>query len=752
MIYLIGTAPDSGAYQQSSFVRFLQWERDQANLQLDIETNVTDWWCDRKLMTIQFGDINNETQWVLQWSALTPEAQGYVKKILEDPAKCKLAHNVMFEAIVLLFHGIRLVNVYDTMLVEMILYCGTVFKEDDTENDDSEESAGFYALTSLTNRYLAYRMDKTEQLSFGDDILTESKVIYAASDVKPLGAIHAMQLQQLSQLDLEYVAALECEVVLAYAEMTYNGMELDVVKWMENADLATPLVQKAKNELDEWLKTDVFRSKAIELGYYSVEDRITINWKSPLQKKLVADHYFPFLNEKLSKSVLTRILRVYDKDGTHPFSDIRALDYVRLFLEEQWDKLNAIILEIDRNWLIDQGLMVPAGDITINWNSSAQVLPVLRVVNPRMANLDAESMSKFSHSIARSLENYKDSLKLLSTYGEKFIQKFVEPDGKVRTTFNQIVSTGRVSSRRPNMQNIPAKESVGTRYRNAFICSPQWKYVDSDFASQELVIIAYMSNDPVWNAALKKGEDLHSVCAEMVFPNNGWKNSAQPTCEYYYAHVDKKGKHWPANSRQKCNCKSHKSMRNAVKTINFGLAYGMSEYKLAPTLNITVQDAKKLIGDYFKAFPNIGGTLNFLGDFGVKKGYIQTIAPFFRKRWFPYWKYSISRIDSHLLKIQYDSTLGAIERASKNMPIQGTAGDMAKLSLLMLYNYIHDNDLSSKVKLVMQVHDQNTTQAVEDIAESWKDTMDKIMREAAAFIIPNGLLGAETNISDVWTK
>lgn len=295
------------------------------------------------------------------------------------------------------------------------------------------------------------------------------------------------------------------------------------------------------------------------------------------------------------------------------------------------------------------------------------------------------------------------------------------------------------------MQNIPAKESVGTRYRNAFVCKPGWKYVDSDFSSQELVIIAYMSNDPVWNEALRLGQDLHSVCAELVYPNNGWKNSAQADCDYYKT-IDSKV------AKAKCSCKSHKNMRNAVKSINFGLAYGMSEYKLSGTLNIEVKEARKLIDDYFKTFPSIGGTLNYLGNFGVRNGYIQTIAPFFRKRWFPYWKYSRSKIDVHVSKVQYDPTLGSIERASKNMPIQGTAGDMAKLSLLMLYDFIHNNNLSDRVKLVMQVHDQNTTIAREDYAEEWKTHMDRIMRAAAAFIIPNGLLGAETTISPFWTK
>lgn len=752
MIYLIGEAPLSVSYQQRNFVQFLLWERMQKSYQLDIETNYTEWWCTKKLISIQFGSIDGTEQWVIQWSALTEEAKGYIKKILEDKSKCKLIHNAMFEAVVLLFHNIRIVNVYDTMLVEMILFCGMMFKEDEVDDDESEEAAGFYALTSLTHRYLQYGMDKTEQLNFGDDILTESKVKYAAADVVPLAAIRATQVMQLHQYDLEYVAALENEVVLAYAEMTYYGMELDAAAWRTNIDLAMPLIQQAKKELDEWLTQDPFKHKAVELGYLNDKDRCIINWNSPAQKKQVVEHFFPFLQDKVSKPVLTRLLKIYDKDGTHPFTDDRAMEWVRAFAEGNWDKIEKACIELDRPWLVEHELMIPGGQSTINWNSRDQVLILFKVINPKMGSLDKESMSKFLHPIGRSLEKYKDTLKLITTYGEAFIsgtkkkRGSVEPDGKVRTSFNQIVSTGRVSCRKPNMQNIPAKESVGTRYRNAFVCDKGWKYVDSDFSSQELVIIAYMSNDPVWNEALRLGQDLHSVCAELVYPNQGWKNAAQADCTYYQQTADHK------IAKAKCSCKAHKNMRNGVKTINFGLAYGMSEYKLSGELNIDVKSAKKLIQDYFKAFPSIGGTLGYLGNFGVRNGYIQTIAPFFRKRWFPYWRYSRSKVDAHIAKIQYDATLGSIERASKNMPIQGTAGDMAKLSLLMLYNFIHDNDLSDRVKLVMQVHDQNTTIVRDDYTEEWKTHMDRIMREAAAFIIPNGLLGAETTISPCWTK
>jgi DNA polymerase I len=329
-------------------------------------------------------------------------------------------------------------------------------------------------------------------------------------------------------------------------------------------------------------------------------------------------------------------------------------------------------------------------------------------------------------------------MKLVTTYGEKFIEQHLEPDGKVRTTFNVIVSTGRLSSRKPNMQNIPAKEAVGNRYRNCFIAEPGWCYVDSDYSSQELVVIAFISGDPVWNKALKEGKDLHSVCAEVVYKDI-WKKAADPDCLYY-------------KTQQKCKCKGHKRLRDNVKTINFGLIYGMSKFKLSASLGITLMEATQLIDEYFTKFPLIRKALTYMGLFGVRKGYIQTIAPFFRKRWFPYWRFARHCIEGHVTGMKYDSTLGSIERASKNMPIQGTSADMTKVAIYLMFQFIHEHNLGDKVKLVMQVHDQITTRVVQEYAVAWSKAMHEIMLHAAKFSITNGLLGAETNITPVWTK
>lgn len=194
--------------------------------------------------------------------------------------------------------------------------------------------------------------------------------------------------------------------------------------------------------------------------------------------------------------------------------------------------------------------------VSIKWTSPQQVLTVLRVLIPQLTGVNAKedlSPHKGKFPLVDSYIAYKEYTKLVTSYGESFISKNVKGDGKIHTSFFQILETGRVSSKGPNMQQIPSDN----RYRNCFVPSqPGWKFVSSDFSSQELCIIASGSNDPVWIKALEEGKDLHSVCADLVFGDK-WREAAEPDCAYMERQV-------------KCNCKEHKELRNFVKTINFG--------------------------------------------------------------------------------------------------------------------------------------------------------------------------------------
>ena len=232
--------------------------------------------------------------------------------------------------------------------------------------------------------------------------------------------------------------------------------------------------------------------------------------------------------------------------------------------------------------------------------------------------------------------------------------------------------------------------------------------------------------------ALEEGQDLHSTCAELVYDKQ-WYDAAEEDCAYYVN-----------DAKQKCNCPTHKKLRTNVKTINFGLAYGMGPNKLADTLNITIDNAKLLIDKYFEAFPSIKGFLEKLGNYGKKFGYIKTFPPYNRKRWFSNWYPKIWNNKASMME------LGSIERASKNTPIQGASADMTKRALVLMRNQIKDFDLP--VKLVMTVHDQIDTICRNDYVEQWKIAMKDLMELAALSIVTNGLLKAEVTVSNCWEK
>jgi len=386
-------------------------------------------------------------------------------------------------------------------------------------------------------------------------------------------------------------------------------------------------------------------------------------------------------------------------------------------------------------------LLTPVEDmrrVAFNWASPKQVLDLFQKILPDLESVGAEELAniKSEHPLLEQYLTYKKYDKLVGSFGEKFLG-LCYSDGKIHTNFNQIMLTGRVSSSRPNMQQLPATN----KYRNCFIPDTKdWVFVSSDFSSQELCIIAHGSQDPVWLDALEKGQDLHSVCAELVYGDK-WKDAAQKDCWFYIAHTnDETGIVFKQNGKDKCSCKAHKDLRNKVKAVNFGLAYGMGPYTLASRLDISEEEAQELIETYFKTFPSIQKFLSSLASSGMSQGYITTYPPYTRRRWFPDW--------SEMLTDR--KKIASIERESKNTPIQGTGADCTKEALIRCRKYIQKT--GAPVKIFMTVHDQIDTLCHRDYLETWKKDFIQIMERAALTIIPSGNLKADLTISDAWAK
>jgi DNA polymerase-1 len=363
--------------------------------------------------------------------------------------------------------------------------------------------------------------------------------------------------------------------------------------------------------------------------------------------------------------------------------------------------------------------------IKINWSSPHQTTPILQKLIKDLESSDTKILTaKYInvHSFIPAFIEFKEKYKKATAFGPKWVEKYVDSDGRVHTNFQQIIRTGRVSSSSPNMQQIPADND----YRNCFIAPEGWSYVSSDFSSQELCIIAHGSQDPVWLQSLEKGEDLHSVCADLVYGDE-WKNEADDDCAYMQA-------------REKCDCKGHKKLRTAVKGINFGLAYGMGPHKLADTLDIPIEEAQELIDKYFKVFPAIKQFLDKNARFGKKHGYIRTMAPYGRIRKFPAWEGAATDMKE----------LGAIDRMSRNTPIQGAAGDMTKEAMIRIRSFIYDK--RDEIRMVMAVHDQLDFIVRDALIDKWAPVITEQMELAGKTIVTSGLLKSDTTTAKCWEK
>jgi DNA polymerase-1 len=362
-------------------------------------------------------------------------------------------------------------------------------------------------------------------------------------------------------------------------------------------------------------------------------------------------------------------------------------------------------------------------ELDINWKSNVQKLTILKTIDKNIEDTGERTLqkNKRKHPIFNKLLEYSKSAKLETAFGEKFLNYINPETGRIHYNVWQILSTGRISVSEPNLNQIPSKGTLGKEIRSCFVAPEGYKIVGGDFSGMELRLIAEFSKDPLWINAFNEGKDLHAVLCSQTF------------------NIDIK------DVKNESHLKPGVTYRDIQKTINFGLAYGMSEYKLSDTLDIKVEEARKIIDSFFKIVPEVNKFLTKLGTYGKTNGLIKTSKPFCRIRWFPKWELTkdVDNPDSFAI-------LGEIERASKNMPIQGSNGDIIKLALIKIQTLIDDNELP--VKILLSVYDEIQTECREDFAEEWKNILDATMKEAAQVIIKSIPIEVDCKIADCWTK
>jgi DNA polymerase I len=265
-----------------------------------------------------------------------------------------------------------------------------------------------------------------------------------------------------------------------------------------------------------------------------------------------------------------------------------------------------------------------------------------------------------AHPVIEKILEYREIEKLRSTYAEG-LGGLVDPETRrVHTTFEQTVAaTGRLSSRAPNLQNIPIRTPLGRRIRRAFVAgSPDRVLVAADYSQIELRVLAHVSQDPALLDAFRAGADIHRRTAAAGF---GVDESAVT-----------------------------REQRDVAKMLNFGIIYGMSDFGLAWRMQMSREEAQRFIDAYFKRYGQVRRYVLETKAFCVEQGYVETLLG--RRRYIPD---MTSRVNA---------VRNAAERMAINMPIQGTAADIMKIAMARVHRALHDSDLHARV--LLQVHDE----------------------------------------------
>jgi len=309
------------------------------------------------------------------------------------------------------------------------------------------------------------------------------------------------------------------------------------------------------------------------------------------------------------------------------------------------------------------------------------------------------------HKIVDDILNFRELTKLKSTYVDSFPALINPKTGRVHTSYAQAVAvTGRLSSTNPNLQNIPIRTERGREIRKAFIPREAGRVlVSADYSQIELRIVAAISGDPNMCEAFKLGKDIHTATAAKVYSIN----EADVT----------------------------KEMRYKAKSVNFGIIYGQGAFGLAENLGISRTEAKEIIDNYKKEFPNIQLYMDQQINNAKELGFVETLMG--RRRW-------LRDINSSNFTVR-----GFAERNAINSPIQGSAADMIKLAMIKIHGEMKKTNWESK--MILQVHDELVFDAVEKELPALKALILKCMKEA--LVLPNGVpVEAEVGVGKNWLE
>jgi DNA polymerase-1 len=313
-----------------------------------------------------------------------------------------------------------------------------------------------------------------------------------------------------------------------------------------------------------------------------------------------------------------------------------------------------------------------------------------------------EALKLLDHPLVDLLMSYRTLTKLNSTYLEALPKQINARTGRLHTSYHQAVTaTGRLSSSKPNLQNIPIRSEQGARIRSAFVASEGNIIVAADYSQIELRIMAHISKDKSLVEAFNNNVDVHSATAAQMFGT-------------------------PLNEVSK-------DQRRNAKAINFGLIYGMSAFGLAKQINVSRTEAKEYIDAYFENYPGVLKYMDSTKEMAKELGFVETIEG--RRLYLPQVNAKNKMLQQHAL------------RTAINAPMQGSSADIIKKAMLDIQAWIESED--NGVKMLMQVHDELVFEMPIDKAQAYAEVIRAKMEDAVELDIP---LVVDVGIADNWQE
>jgi DNA polymerase I len=430
---------------------------------------------------------------------------------------------------------------------------------------------------------------------------------------------------------------------------------------------------------------------------YAAEDAdITLRLHQALYPQVAADEGLKRVYSEIEVPT-SRVLRKMERNGV-------LIDSEKLRLQS--NEIAARLIELET-----EAYVLAEGEF--NLGSPKQIgqiffeklqLPVVKKTPSGAPSTDEEVLQKLAedYPLPKLLLEHRGLSKLKSTYTDKLPRMVNARTGRVHTNYAQAVAvTGRLASNDPNLQNIPVRTAEGRRIREAFIAPPGHKLVSADYSQIELRIMAHISGDASLLRAFAQGEDIHRATAAEIFSVTPLEVSSD--------------------------------QRRVAKVINFGLIYGMSAFGLAANLGITRDAAKLYIDRYFARYPGVASYMDETRASAKARGYVETV--FGRRLWLP----EINGGNGPRRQ--------AAERAAINAPMQGTAADLIKMSMIAVQDWLEATKVGTR--MIMQVHDELILEVPDEELSEVRKRLPELMCGVAALKVP---LVAEVGAGANWEE